>query len=40
LISANIAELGPDLLNSKLPPKTVAWLVRRQAGEDMDACLR
>jgi hypothetical protein len=40
LIAAGVATLTPELLNAKLPPRTVAWLVRHEAGTDLDGCLR
>ena len=40
MIASGIAVLGPEVMNQRLPPKTIAWLVRHQSGGDPDVCLR
>jgi hypothetical protein len=40
MIANGFAELGPDVMNQRMPPKTVAWLVQQQSGGDPEVCLR
>jgi ankyrin repeat protein len=32
MIATGMATLGPEIMNQRMPPKTIAWLVRHQSA--------